>query len=492
MTKNALYYSAAQVRSLDQRIISQFAISGFELMSRAASSALAQLRRRWPGSRRLLVCCGAGNNAGDGYLLAALARQAGYQLHVIACYPPQQLQGDAQRAWQTYRDSGGQVEAWSGQLPQQVDLIVDALLGTGLNKPLQGAWLACVQAINSLGRPCCALDIPSGLAADNGCALGDAVRADLTVTFIAPKIGLYTGQGPSLSGEVVVDTLGTPAAAYAEQPAVAQGLPADWMRWLPQRDRSAHKGHFGHVLIVGGDVGMAGAVRLAAQAALRCGAGWVSVATQPQHAALVQQAYPSMMCHGVTGAAELAPLLARASVVVLGPGLGRSAWSQALWQEVVLADCPLVVDADGLNCLAQDPRYSDEWILTPHPGEAGRLLGCSNQEIERQRLQQAQQIQQRYGGVCVLKGAGTLVASGEDLPFLCTAGNPGMASAGMGDVLSGVIAAMLAQGLPPGPAAQLGVMLHAQAADRAATQGGERGLLAHDLMTGLWQESNPC
>lgn len=259
---------------------------------------------------------------------------------------------------------------------------------------------------------------------------------------------------------------------------------------LSPRPRDAHKGLFGHVLIIGGDYGMAGAVRLAGEAALRVGAGLVSVATRPEHVSIIVTNRPEIMGHAVQHESQLKPLLDKATVIVLGPGLGQSSWSQQLLQTVLQAAQPKVIDADGLNLLAQLPQQSDQWILTPHPGEAARLLNCSMNEIQNDRIHAAKRLQQKYGGTIVLKGAGSLVCSAESLS-ICHAGNPGMATGGMGDVLSGVLGGLLAQRFKILDAVQLGVCIHAYAGDLAAQSSGERGMLASDLMPYLHKLMNP-
>jgi NAD(P)H-hydrate epimerase len=263
---------------------------------------------------------------------------------------------------------------------------------------------------------------------------------------------------------------------------------------LPPRERNAHKGLFGHVLVIGGDTGMGGAVALAAEAAARTGAGLTGVATQPAHVAAILARRPEIMVTGVTSGQALEPLLARPSLLVVGPGLGHSAWSEQMLQQATLCGLPLVLDADGLNLLAagrvvREPRR-DNWILTPHPAEAARLLGVTTADIQQDRSAAARALQQRYGGVIVLKGAGTLVCGPDGITGSCTGGNPGMASGGMGDVLAGIIGGLLAQGLTATDAASLGVCLHAEAADIAARQ-GERGLLASDLLAPLRSLVNP-
>jgi len=259
---------------------------------------------------------------------------------------------------------------------------------------------------------------------------------------------------------------------------------------LSPRPRDAHKGLFGHVLIIGGDYGMAGAARLAGEAALRVGAGLVSIATRPEHVSAIVSGRPELMCHPVKQAKDLKPLLAKATVIVLGPGLGQSAWSKQLFKQALASALPKIIDADGLNLLAKQTKKSDHWILTPHPGEAARLLKSDNKKIQADRITAVKQLQQKLGGIAILKGAGSLVAASDSIS-ICQAGNPGMASGGMGDVLSGVIGGLLAQQFNLQQAAELGVCLHAYAGDLAAQQNGERGMLASDLMPYLRELMNP-
>ncbi len=260
---------------------------------------------------------------------------------------------------------------------------------------------------------------------------------------------------------------------------------------LPARKRDAHKGDFGHVLIVGGDLSMGGAVSLASSAALHAGAGLVSVATHKEHVEAVVSQQPEVMCKAVETTSDLKPLLERATVVVIGPGLGKSAWSKAMFSEVLESDLPLLLDADALNLLAQTNLKRDNWILTPHPGEAARLLEVSTQEIQADRVKAIKELKDKHGGVVVLKGAGSLVsAAGSHEIYMCEAGNPGMATAGMGDVLSGVIGALVAQKLSLEHAARLGVCVHAHAGDHAS-KFGERGILASDLFPHITELVNP-
>jgi NAD(P)H-hydrate epimerase len=241
--------------------------------------------------------------------------------------------------------------------------------------------------------------------------------------------------------------------------------------------------------VIGGELGYSGAPRMAAEAALRVGAGLVTVATRPEHAGTLNITCPEVMCRGVESADDLMPLIKKANVIVLGPGLGQTAWSKLMYEVGRQHELPMVLDADGLNLLAQNNQYNENWILTPHPGEAARLIGHTSPEVQHDRLTALKEINKRYGGVCVLKGAGSLIMAPNSLPALCDKGNPGMASAGMGDVLSGVIGGLLAQGIPLGDAAKMGVCMHAMAGDLAAKE-GERGMIAMDLMMYLRRLSN--
>lgn len=484
-------YSAQQLRELDRLAIAQAGISGYTLMTRAAQAAWEVLRGCWPGARRLQVLCGTGNNGGDGFVLARLALAAGWQVEVLQLGDAGRIHGDALTARSDWLAAGGAIDPLTPGSLTHADVRVDALLGTGFNRALDDAWIAAIHAINGSGVPVLALDIPSGLDADTGHVADVAIRAQHTVTFIGRKAGLYTGQGPDHSGTITFSGLEVPASVHESVQSwgrLYHAAPPGVLS-LP-RARCAHKGNFGHVLIIGGDHGMCGAARLAGEAALRCGAGRVSLATRAAHAAQLAAACPELMCHGVESVAELKRLLASTTVLVAGPGLGSSSWSKQLLSVVLEAPQPVVLDADALNLLAHDPQHQSRWVLTPHPGEAARLLHTDTQAVGQDRFAAVTEINRRYGGVAVLKGAGTVIQSEDCRPAVCSAGNPGMASAGMGDVLSGVIGGLLAQGLTLQEAALAGVCVHAGAADLAARD-GERGLLARDVIAKLRVLVNP-
>ena len=484
-------YRAAQVRELDRRTIEDHGVPGYQLMTRAGRFSYQAISTRWPDAP-LLVVCGAGNNAGDGYVVARESLLAGRPTRLIALIDPARLSGDAGTAVADFLAAGGEVTRFDGTLDApRGGVIVDGLLGTGLDRTVDGEFARAVNAINDSGCGVAALDLPSGLHADTGRVLGVAVRAQMTATFVGMKTGLLMGNGPEHAGEILYDDLGAPPAAFDGLVPAATRMTGDLIsQGLLPRPRESHKGLFGHVLIIGGGPGMPGAARLAGQAALRAGAGLVTVATIDEHVAALAGGCPELMCRGVERSRELESLIERATVVAIGPGLGQEGWSRAMFDVAVEAERPLIVDADGLNLLAQSPRRREDWLLTPHPGEAARLLASDTASVQADRLAAFAGLGERYGAAVVLKGAGSLVGEPEQPPGLCSFGNPGMAVAGMGDVLTGVVAGLAAQlnNLPL--AARLGVLAHALAGDDAARE-GQRGMTATDLLAPLRRLVNP-
>ena len=484
-------YSTDSVRRIDRLAIEVAGIAGYTLMNRAGHAALELARRSWPDAKRWQIVCGAGNNGGDGYVLARLAAERGIDVHVTALLPIDSLSGDAATACRDFRAAGGAVHQWGGALDGTADLVVDAILGSGLTRKLKGPFAEAVEEMCRHETPVLALDIPSGISGDTGEVMGCAVRAERTITFVGLKSGLFLADAPDFVGRLSFADLGIPAACRESVAPVLRRIGDDALeRALAPRRRGAHKGDFGHLLLVGGAPGMAGAIRLSGEAALRSGAGRVSIATHPAHCSAIAAGRPELMCHGIETEDELSALLARVSTVAIGPGLGTGTWARNLYKAVLASGLPMVVDADGLNLLAEDARRSDHWILTPHPGEAARLLGSSGAAIQRARIDALVRLRRRYGGTIVLKGAGTLVSATDGPPWICTAGNPGMATAGMGDVLTGVIGALVAQGSSLEEAAVCGVEVHARAGDAAAGS-APRGLIASDLLPALRNEVNP-
>jgi len=488
-------YRADEVRELDRCAIDEFSIPGITLMRRAGQFTFDQLLDRWPGVHNLSIWCGGGNNGGDGYIVAGLAQQRGMVVQLVTVADEDKLKGDAALACQWAKGCGVAFTPYSDAVEVAGDVVVDALLGTGLEQEVRAPFDAAIAHINRSDVPVVAVDVPSGLNSDSGAVMGDAVWAELTASFIGLKRGQFTGKGPVCCGDIVFDDLGVPAEVYERVAAqVVRFGGENLAAAFPPRQRDAHKGHFGHVLVVGGNVGFGGAAMMAAQAAGRVGAGLVSVVTRPEHVPALLARCPEVMAHSVNDGNELRPLLVGKDVIVVGPGLGQDIWSRQLLEQVLATDIALVVDADALNLLAtmggsQDRR--NNWIMTPHPGEAAKLLQITVAEVQADRFAAVQVLQQCYGGVALLKGSGTLVADSTKQPIaLCTSGNPGMASGGMGDVLSGVLGALLAQGFGPEEAARQGAVLHGEAADRAA-EAGERGMLATDLLPYLRELVNP-
>ncbi|MCQ4317088.1 NAD(P)H-hydrate dehydratase [Stutzerimonas zhaodongensis] len=485
-------FTAAQVRELDARLIAA-GTPGFELMQRAAHATWRALRRRWPDAESITVLTGRGNNAGDGYLVAALAQRAGRQVRVYTVGDPQQLQGDAERAFTEAQAAGVELMPWTADAALQ-GVLVDALLGTGVSGEVREPYASAIQAMNSSALPIVAVDLPSGLCADTGRVLGQAISAELTVSFIGLKLGLFTGEGPSRTGELVFEDLQADCTIADRLDASALRLCETNLPKLAPRAPTAHKGSFGQVLVIGGDLGTGGAALLSAEASLRCGAGMVTLATRPEHvtAALVRR--PEIMCAGVESTYALTALTQRADVLVIGPGLGQAPWGRSLLSLAPQCQVPQVWDADALNLLATGAvALPVGCLITPHPGEAARLLNTTVAQVQADRPATARALAARYRCAVILKGAGTLVADHDGRLALCDRGHPAMASAGLGDVLAGVCGALLAQGLSPFKAACLAVWLHAVAGERAGQLG--RGLAAVDLIQTIRQlleEQSPC
>ncbi|WP_449447746.1 NAD(P)H-hydrate dehydratase [Thermomonas brevis] len=480
-------FDPTALRMLEARGTAHFDGDAFALMARAGQAAWRCVLQHWPQARRIAVACGPGNNGGDGYVLARLARDAGREVRVLRLAEP--ASALAQRACADYLAVGGVIETELGDC----ELIVDALFGIGLLRAPDADAAALIDAINVHRAPVLALDVPSGIDARTGGAPGVAAMADCTLQFLARHRGLRTGAALDCCGELELAALELPASVFDGIAPAALAYRADALpAFFPLRPRDSHKGRNGHVLCIGGDAGSGGAILLAAQAALRSGAGLVSVATRAAHVPALLARCPEAMAHAVEGTAELAPLLERADVVAIGPGLGQGEWGRALLHAVLACGKPRVFDADALNLLASSGaslRADD--IVTPHPGEAARLLGCSNAEVQRDRFAAAAALQARLGCAVVLKGAGSIVQAAGHAPAVVCAGNPGMGTGGMGDVLTGVVASLRGQGFDARGAAVAGALLHAAAGDASAREDGERGLLPSDLLPWLRRLANP-
>lgn len=476
-------YTPEQTRELDRITSEEFEVSGTVLMERAGKVAFDILQQHWPDTKTICVLCGTGNNGGDGFVVARLASEHGINIEVLLVGDAAKIQGNALSAKQRLEGSGVNVQVYgNGKLPL-ADLVVDAVFGTGLKGAASGDAVYAITAINQHGTPVFALDTPSGLNAETGNVQGEVVKADVTVSFIGLNQGLLTAKGPDCCGELLFDDLQIPSAVSLKVLTSVKRLDVP-PPLFTKRDKDSHKGLFGHVLVIGGDVGMSGAARLACEAALRTGSGLVSLATRYAHAAIINSTRPEIMSYPAERENEIIPLLEKASVIAVGPGLGQSEWAARLFASSINSDKTLIVDADALNLLASEPHKRDNWILTPHPGEAARLLDITIEEVQADRFSAVSKIADKFGGVVILKGCGSLIYADGNIA-VCDKGNPGMASGGMGDVLTGIIASLVAQDFSLADAARVGVHLHASAGDAAAKGAGERGLLASDLMPAI-------
>lgn len=483
-------WPAQALRQLETEGADYLGITLYELMLRAGHAAFAAIRQRWPQASNWLILCGHGNNGGDGYVIARLAQAAGCQVTLLACDSSQPLPPEAQSARAGWLEAGGEIHAADAVWPEQVDIIVDALLGTGLNRAPAAPYDRLIEQANQHPAPIFAVDIPSGLAAANGSAPGAVISADATLALVALKPGLLTGKARDYVGRLHYHALGLEGWLSGQQAPMARYDAQALTRWLKPRRPTSHKGDQGRLLVVGGDRGTAGAIRMTAEAALRAGAGLVRVLTHKDNIVPILSARPEIMVDELSDEA-LRQQLEWADVVVIGPGLGQEAWGKNALRRVANVEKPMLWDADALNLLAINPDKRQNRIITPHPGEAARLLNLSTAEIESDRLLAAQRLAKRYGGVTVLKGAGTIIAKENGEMAFADVGNAGMASGGMGDVLSGIIGALCGQQLTLYDAACAGCVVHGAAADAVAARVGTRGMLATDLFSELYQFVNP-
>lgn len=501
-------YSREAVRNLDFMMVEQeFVENSYELMNRAAQALLDFINRKYSNIKHISIVCGAGNNAGDGYALARLAKLQEKEPHIkvrlISIIDPEHLSGDAHQAYLDWLACGGTIDSMEDAHFESADLIIDALIGTGLNRTLEGEWYDTVAAINASPKPVLAVDIPSGLDANTGASYGIAINATHTLTFIGQKMGMYTAQARYFCGNIHFASLGVENSLYRQIDHSAVLM--EWnnlARKLPCRSPISHKGDHGHLLIIGGDYGMSGACRIAGEAALRTGAGLVSIATRKENVNAITSARPELMVHGVDSADDLQPLLKKATAIAIGPGLGTEQWGVALLDKIIKLikqqynsdehKITYVFDADALNIMAQHNLViqSQDVIYTPHFGEASRLLKYNSEypDVDTNRYEMIRQLQTKYHGSFVLKGAGTLINVADDVA-ICPYGNEGMASAGMGDCLTGIIGALLAQKVALNDALQLGVCLHAKAGDQAAKE-GKNGMIVSDLFPKIRQLMN--
>ena len=512
-------YSAKQVLASESIVAKSQQLAMYELMERAGRAAFDVLQQRWPSAKSILVLSGKGNNGGDGFIIARLAHLANLQVRVLISCDVNTIKGDALTAYQAMLDEGVS-DIFTENLAKHIsefsgDIIVDALFGIGFYGALTEPMQQLVASMNECQRAVLSVDIPSGLCATTGHVNEEnAVIADVTVTFIVYKQGLLTGQAANFVGDLVLADIGLGVAftdflvsdvLYQKcYPLLNNVSP------LKKRLKTSHKGTIGQVLTIGGGDGMPGAIRLASEAALRSGAALVSVCCHQNNQALVFNGRPELML-APSNAEQLtsSAVISKAKVIVLGPGLGQTQWSTALFDlivsEIINVDSVksdtaranetinkeklLVLDADALTLLSQTSHFCSRWILTPHPKEAASLLGCNVAAIEADRFSAVRSIAQKYGGICILKGAGSLISDGSQVVINST-GNAGMASGGMGDVLSGIVAALVLQTNDYFAASCLAVYIHGAAGDIIANNNGQRGMLASDLFAPLQQLVN--
>lgn len=483
-------WPAGWLRTAEKQAADCLGLTLYELMLRAGEASFKLALECYPSSQHWLVMCGNGNNGGDGYVVARLAQAVGIQVTLQAIENDKPLPEEATLARDAWLNAAGVIHSPEIDLPETVDLIIDGLLGTGLKAAPREDVAQLIEKCNRHHAPVVAVDIPSGLLAETGATPGAVINANHTLTFIALKPGLLTGKARDVVGELHYHALGVEPWLQQQKAPISRFDSASLNDWLKPRKPTSHKGSNGKLVIIGGDSGTAGAIRMTGEAALRAGAGLVRVLTRQENIAPLIAARPELMVHELTPQG-LEESLEWADVIVIGPGLGLREWGKKALKKVENSRKPMLWDADALNLLAINPDKRQNRIITPHPGEAARLLNCAVSQIESDRLLAADRLVKRYGGCVVLKGAGMVVTSQDRECGLIDVGNPGMGSGGMGDVLSGIIGALLAQKLNPYDAACAGSVAHGAAADVFANQFGTRGMLATDLLSTLYRFVNP-
>ncbi len=502
--------TAHAMQEIDKRAIEEFNIPGLVLMENAGRCCVETIVDEFGtnGSCRAVIFAGRGNNGGDGYVIARLLSQKGWSVRVLILAEKEQITGDAAVNLEKLSPSlfnfcphEGQISALYLDEIRQADVIVDAILGTGLRSDVSGVYSEAITLINTSGRPILAVDIPSGIHGTTGRVLGDAVRAHITVTFAFAKLGHVLYPGAEHTGRLIVTDIGIPGklmeAASGYDFLDDEGI----SQLLHRRNRQAHKGHFGHCLIIAGSPGKTGAAALSANSAVRAGSGLVTLAVPDKLHPILEVKTTEAMTVSLPDAGTgylansafpaIGKLLAGKDALAIGPGIDRRPGTVALVHALVeTVDLPMVIDADGLNALADDitvlrRKKSANIVLTPHPGEMARLLGTSIPDVEAIRISVAQEFARNYGIYLVLKGARTIIASPNGMSSINGSGNPGMATGGMGDVLTGIIVSLLGQGYRTENACRLGVFLHGYAADLVAEEKGEIGMSATDVQEKL-------
>ncbi|MCL2544793.1 MAG: NAD(P)H-hydrate dehydratase [Clostridia bacterium] len=487
-----------QMMSLESEVVAGIGLPSILLMEHAAQAVVRAMRRMAPHRAHALFVCGPGNNGADGCAAARLWTQRGGRATVWLPSPPETLRGEAGIQARMLAHCGVAVALCAEDvplMPEDAEVIVDALFGTGLQRPVEGNAAALVRAINGAGLPVAAVDIPSGIDGETGRACGEAVRAHTTVTFHRPKPGHYFYPGRECAGRLIVADIGI-RPAWDDVPGNRVLEASDLPALLPARPHDGHKGTFGHVLVVTGSRGMAGAATLCAEAALRTGAGLVTVACPRSIVPIVQQRVPCAMAVGLPetdgridarGAEMLAEAAHSKDALAVGPGLGQGEDLLAALQPLLSRPLPMAIDADALNALAKAdalPWLGPNAVLTPHPGEMARLLRIGTDKVTGDPQAAAKALEERTGAAVLLKGATTVITGGGRTTFNCT-GCDGMATGGSGDVLTGLVAGLCAQGMGVYDAASAAAWLHGRAGEHAAGWFGHRAMTAIDLLAAI-------
>jgi hydroxyethylthiazole kinase-like uncharacterized protein yjeF len=486
--------NAEQMRAADAHAISTLNIPSLTLMENAARCVADIVLRKNPQQRRVLVVCGKGNNGGDGFAAARLLKEAGWNPIVLLLGNVSELKTDSAENWSRAHSAGVTcLEDAAGErlenLIAETDLIIDALFGTGLTKSLEGVYSAAVQQINRAGKEVISIDVPSGVSSDSGALVGPSVKANATIALAALKYSHILSPACKMCGETYVVDIGIPTESTT---VVVRAN--DIRRFLPHRPMDSHKGTFGHSVIVGGSRGKTGAAYMAGKSALRCGAGLVTIACSSEIQPVIASLGPELMTLAVDSPADLMPFLSDKIAAAIGPGIGTSTETNKLFQEVVTQfKGPLLIDADGLNLLAKDKtsllkRKKSSTILTPHPGEMARLMKTDTVSVQKERVAMAKKLAAELSAIVVLKGYRTIVAHPDEKAWIVPTGGQALASAGTGDVLTGIITGFLSQGLKPVEAALAGVYLHGLTSNIFEARYPQQSMNALDILD-WWKDT---
>lgn len=484
-----------QMKLCDSNTIHHFKVPSMVLMERAACSVVQEIKKQMPAGSRVLLVCGTGNNGGDGLAAGRILRQQGYRVTLV-------MPGDLSKASE---ETARQLEICKAygmeilkEIPKETaEVVVDALFGIGLSRVLEGTYYKIVEQMNEMDAYKIAIDIPSGIHADTGEVMGTAFRAAVTVTFGFCKLGIRLYPGAEYAGRIEVADIGITSESFLGEPFVNYELEPEDLQQLPKRKNYSNKGSYGKVLVVAGHKNMAGAAFLSAKAAYVTGAGLVKIYTEEANRQIIQQLLPEAVLETYEPKQEwresLKDSLDWADVIVAGPGMGTDKKAEEIIKVILeYAKVPVVLDADGLNITARHKEWLQETeasvIITPHLSEMSRLVQKSIISIQKQLLQVAREFAEEYNVVCVLKDARTITALPDGRAYINTSGNNGMATAGAGDVLTGVLAGLMAQRMKPEKAASIGVYLHGSGGDCILSQTGNYGMMAQDIIEGVRQK----